>query len=386
MDFSFTEEQEMWRKTMQDFTEKEAGREYTRMCDQEKRYPQELWDAGVKQGFPSLMIAPEYGGIGADAIMFAIFIECLAKYSYEMASIFSVPMFCAMNIAENGTEEQKRRYLPPFCKGEQRFSISLTEPEAGSDAASISCSAKLEGDYLVITGEKQFSTGAHLPNNIMHMAVRTDKEAVPKHKGISFIMVPNNIPGVQLTRLPLIARRAVGTCSIFLDNAKVPKENLIGELNDGWRVITSHLELERMTVAAAVAGEGRSALDDAVAYAVDRVQFGQQIIRWEAIGHRLAELYAELEAARWLTYRVAWLITQKIPCRDEVAMAKLLGTQVLERISLAGMQTMGGYSLLETTDFERHWRNARYLLIGGGSSEMQRLILARTLGRHAGLR
>jgi alkylation response protein AidB-like acyl-CoA dehydrogenase len=370
----------MWRKAMQDFTEKEAGREYTRQCDLEKRYPQELWDAGVKQGFPGLTIPREYGGMGTDAIMFAIFVECLSKYSYEMASIFHVSMFCAMNIAEHGTEEQKKRYLPPFVKGEQRFSISITEPEAGSDAASVSCFAKLDGDHFVLNGKKQFSTGAHLPNNIMQMAVRTDKEAVPKHRGISFLMVPNDIPGVKLVRLPLIARRAVGTCSIFLDDAKVPKENLIGELNKGWSVITGHLELERMVVAAAVVGEGQSALDDAVAYAKERVQFGQPIGKFQEIGHRLAELHAELQAARWLTYRVAWMIKEKIPCRNEVAMAKLLGTETLQRISLAGMQTMGGYALLLESDFERHWRNARYLVIGGGSSEMQRLILARSLG------
>jgi len=380
MDFRFSEEQEMWRKAMQDFTEKEAGREYTRKCDLEKRYPQELWDAGVKQGFPALMIPKEYGGMEADAIAFAIFLECLAKYSYEMASIFSVPMFCAMNIVEHGTEEQKKRYLPPFVKGEQRFSISLTEPEVGSDAASMSCFAKLEGDHFVINGKKQFSTGAHLPNNTICMGVRTDKEAVPRHRGISFLLVPNNLPGLELVRLPLIARRAVGTCSVFLTDVKVPKENLIGGLNDGWRVITAHLEIERLNVAAAVVGEARQALDDAVKYAQQRVQFGQPIGKFQEIGHKLAELYAEWEAARWLTYRVAWMIKERIRCVNEVAMAKLLATEVFHRIALQGMQTMGGYSLLPESDFERHWRNARYLVVGGGSSEMQRLILARSLG------
>ena len=380
MDFKFTEEHEMWRKAMEDFTEKEAGREYTRKCDLEKLYPQELWDAGVRQGFPGLMIPKEYGGLGADAIMFAIFVECLAKYSYEMSSIFHVPMFCAMNIAEHGTPEQKERYLPPFIKGDLRFSISLSEPEAGSDAASISCFAQLDGDHFVINGKKQFSTGAHLPNNIIQMAVRTDKEAVPKHRGISFLLVPNDTPGLELVRLPLMARRAVGTCSAFLTDVKVPKENLIGELNNGWRAITGHLELERMVVAAAVVGEGKSTLDDAVAYAKERVQFGQSIGKFQEIGHRLAELYAELEAARWLTYRTAWMIKERIPCRTEVAMAKLLATEVLQRIALAGMQTLGGYSLLLESDFERHWRNARYLVVGGGSSEIQRMILARALG------
>jgi alkylation response protein AidB-like acyl-CoA dehydrogenase len=200
---------------MQDFTEKEAGREYARQCDLEKQYPRELWEVGVKQGFLGLTIPPEYGGMGADAIMFAIFVECLSKYSYEMAA--------------------------------------------------------LQGDHFVLNGQKQFSTGAHLENNIIMMAVRTDKEAVPKHRGISVLLVPNNLPGVECKRLPLIARRAVGTCSVFLTDAKVPKENLLGELNRGWRVIIGHLELERVVVTASVCGEAQDCLDDAIRHAQQRL-------------------------------------------------------------------------------------------------------------------
>lgn len=380
MDFSFTEEQEMWRKMLQDFTEKEAGREYTRQCDLEKHYPQELWDAGVKQGFPGLLIPEEYGGMGADAIMFTIFIECLAKYSYEMASVFHVSMFSATNILKFGTDEQKQRYLPAFVKGEQRFSISMTEPEAGSDAASITTAAVLDGDYFVVNGQKQFSTGAQLPDNVIVMAVRTDKNAVPRHNGISILLVPNDLPGVQLLRLPLIARRAIGTCSVFLSDAKVPKENLLGELNGGWKVLTGHLEWERQAVCGACVGEAQTTLDDIINYAKQRVQFGQTIGRFQDVGHHLAEIWAELEAARSLTYRTAWMISENIPCLKEVSAAKLLTTQVLHRAALAGMQYMGGYSLLPDSDFERHWRNARYLLVGGGSSEVQRFILRRSLG------
>ena len=380
MDFSFTEEQEMWRKTMQDFAEKEAGREYTRQCDLEARYPQELWDAGVKQGFLSLLIPQEYGGMEADAMMFCIFVECLAKYSYEMASVFHVPMFCAMNIVHNGTDEQKKRYLPPFVKGEQRFSISMSEPEAGSDAAAITTSAVLEGDYFILNGQKQFATGSQLPDNIMVMSVRTDKDVIPPNRGITTLLVPNDLPGLQIMRLPLIARRAMGTCSIFLSDVKVPKENLLGEINKGWKVLTGHLELERLAVAAACLGEAQSTLDDAVSYAKQRIQFRQTIGRFQEIGHRLAQLHAELQSLRPFVYQVAWKIKENIPCRDEACMAKLLTTELVQRIALAGMQTMGGYSLLPDSDYERHFRNARYMVVGGGASEIQRLILARSLG------
>ena len=311
---------------------------------------------------------------------FVIMAECLAKYSYEMASVFHVPMFCVMNIVHRGTEEQKKRYLPPFVKGEQRFSISITEPGAGSDAASLSISAEVKEDHFLLNGRKQFSTGAQLPNNTMVMAVRTDKEVKPRHAGISVLLVPNDLPGIEVQRLGLIARRAMGTCSIFAEDARVPKENLIGEINKGWAVLTGHLELERIAGSAATLGEAQSTLDDAVAYAKQRVQFGQPIGKFQEIGHRLAHLHAELQAARWLLYRAAWMNQERIPCINEASMAKLLVTETFHQICLAGMQTMGGYSLLPESDFERHWRTSRYMVVGAGSTQIQHMILARSLG------
>ena len=379
MDFEFTEEQKMWRKMLQDFVEKEAGREYARQCDMEGRYPQRLWEKGVEQGFLGLMIPQEYGGMGADAIHFAIFCECLSKYSYEMASIFTVPMFCAMNVVHHGTPEQKKRYLPLFIEGKQRFSISITEPDAGVDAASVSTFAELKGDHFLVNGAKQFSTGAHLPNNIMVMATRTDRN-VPKQKGITALLVPNNLPGVECKVLPLIVRRAVGTCAVFLQDVKVSKENLLGRINGGWEIMTGHLDLERMANAAANVGEGQSALDDAVSHAKTRVQFGQPIGKFQEIGHRLGELWAELEAARWLTYRLAWRVSKGMPSRAEASQAKLISSEVFYRITTMGMQVFGGYSFLPESDMERHWRISKLMVIGGGTSEIQRMILSRSLG------
>ena len=380
MDFSFTQEEEMWRNMLQDFTEKEAGREYTRTCETEKIFPQELWDAGVKQGFLGLMIPEEYGGMGSTATMYAIFMECLAKYSYENASAFSVPMFCAMNIVEHGTQEQKDRYLPPFVKGEQRFSVAITEPEAGSDAGSVACLAEDKGDYFLLNGQKQFSTAAQLPGNIIMMAVRTDKDVVPARKGISVLLVPNDADGIEVKRLPLIVRRAIGTCSVFCGDAKIPKENLIGELNGGWKVLIGHLELERLAGAAPNIGEAQCCLDDAVEYAKTRVQFGKPICKNQGISHMLADLQAQLDAVRLMVYRSAWMIDNKIPCRREVSMAKLMAGEVFYAIASAAMQTFGGYSFLPESDIERHWRIARLFTIGGGTSQIQRLIIAREMG------
>ncbi|MFA5056326.1 MAG: acyl-CoA dehydrogenase family protein [Dehalococcoidia bacterium] len=380
MDFSFTEEQEMWRTMMMDFTEKEAGREYTRMCDQEKHYPQELWEAGNKEGFLGLLIPKEWGGMGSGAIMYAIFMECLAKYSYEMASLFSVPMFCAMNLVEHGTKEQQDQYLPPFVKGEQRFSVAITEPEAGSDASAVACQADDKGDHFVLNGQKQFSTAAHLPGNIVFMAVKTDKNAKPARNGISVLLVPNDAPGIEVKRLPLIVRRAIGTCSIFCGDAKIPKKNLVGELNGGWQVLVGHLELERLAGAAPNVGEAQCCLDDAINYAKERVQFGKPICKNQGISHMLADLQAQLDAVRLLTYRAAWMIDQKIPCRKEVSMAKMMAGEVFYAVTTASMQTFGGYSFLPESDIERHWRLSKMFCIGGGTTQIQRMIIARDLG------
>lgn len=380
MDFSFTEEQEMWRTMMMDFTEKEAGREYTRMCDQEKHYPQELWEAGNKEGFLGLLIPKEWGGMGSGAIMYAIFMECLAKYSYEMASLFSVPMFCAMNLVEHGTKEQQDQYLPPFVKGEQRFSVAITEPEAGSDASAVACQADDKGDHFVLNGQKQFSTAAHLPGNVVFMAVKTDKNAKPARNGISVLLVPNDAPGIEVKRLPLIVRRAIGTCSIFCGDAKIPKKNLVGELNGGWQVLVGHLELERLAGAAPNVGEAQCCLDDAINYAKERVQFGKPICKNQGISHMLADLQAQLDAVRLLTYRAAWMIDQKIPCRKEVSMAKMMAGEVFYAVTTAAMQTFGGYSFLPESDIERHWRLGKMFCIGGGTTQIQRMIIARDLG------
>ena len=236
------------------------------------------------------------------------------------------------------------------------------------------------GDHYLLNGQKMFATGAHLPNNIIMMGVRTDNSAVPRQKGLSMIMVPNDTPGVECVRLPLITRRAVGTCEVFLNNAKIPKDMLLGKVNEGWNIITGHLELERTAGAAALIGEAQTTLDDAIEFAKTRVQFGQSICKNQDISHRLAELAAKLDACRLLTYRAAWMLKEGKPCLKEVAMAKLRTADVFYEIASAAMQTWGGACFLPESDVERHWRMAKLHQIGGGSSEIQKLILARELG------
>lgn len=375
----FTEEQKMWRKTVNDFMDREIGKEYCRRVYQEREYPYEFYDKVVKQGWLGMMIPEKYGGIESNVVMYTIMNEALAKYGVDIATSVSVSAFSAMNIVHHGTEQQKDYYLPRGIKGEMRFSISITEPNAGSDAASLVTSARLDGDYFVVNGQKVFASAAHAKNNIMCMGVRTDK-SLPKHKGISVLLVPNDLPGIEMRRLDTLARRATGTNEVFLDNVRVPKENLLGDLNGGWGILTGHLEIERTAVAGMNVGNAQTAVDDAIRYAKEREQFGRPIGQFQVIKHMLAQMQLEVDAAQLLTYRAAAMADMGIPCRKEVSMAKLFASETLFKVATQGMQIMGGYGTMPEYDMERYFREGKQATIGGGTSQIQTGIIARELG------
>lgn len=379
MDFGFSEEQAIWHKTVHNFVDKEFGREYYRQCDQERSYPYEMYKRLAELGWVGIMIPEEYGGLGSDAIMFTILNEALGKYGVDIGTTVALTSFTSSNVVRYGTEEQKKHYLPKVCTGDIRFSISITEPDAGSDAASLKISAVLDGDHFVINGQKLFSTGAHAENNIICLAARTDKTA-PKHKGISLILVPNTTEGLEMRRLNTLARRATGTNEIFFTDVKVPRSNLLGQLNHGWNYLTGHLEIERVSVAGLNLGNAQVALDDAIEYAKNRVQFGRSISQFQVIKHMLADMALEVDAARLMVYRVAWLITQGKSCTKEASMAKLLASETLFRTASNGMQILGGYGQMPEYDMERYFREGKQAMVGGGTSQIQRSIIARGLG------
>lgn len=379
MYFEFNDEQAIWHKTVHDFVDKEFGREYYRQCDQERRYPYEIYKRLVELGWIGIMIPEEYGGLGSDAIMYTILNEALGKYGVDIGTPVALTTFTSTNVVRHGTEEQKQYYLPKVCTGDVRFSISITEPDAGSDAASLKISAVLDGDDFVINGQKVFSTAAHAENNVICLAARTDKTA-PKHKGISLILVPNTTPGIEMRRLKTLARRATGTNEIFFTNVRVPRSNLLGQLNHGWKYLTGHLEMERLAVAGLNLGNAQTALDDAVEYAKNRVQFGRPIGQFQVIKHMLADMALEVDAVRLLVYRAAWIITQGKPCPKEASMAKLFASETLFRTATNGMQILGGYGQMAEYDMERYFREGKQAMVGGGTSQIQRSIIARSLG------
>ena len=377
MDFAFTEEQQMWHDMMHTFMEKEVGRDYTREHDQSREFPEELFQKAAEQGWLGLLIPESQGGMETDPIMFAIFCEAIGKYSLDTAACLMTSMFTATNIAKHGTPEQHEKYLKPFMRGEMKFSISISEPQSGSDAAGARSTAKLDGDEWVLNGNKVWCSGAHLPNTTIVVLARTSDD---RYGGFSLFLVPNTTPGLQLKKMNTIVRKSLGTTEFFMDDLRVPKENLLGEVGKGWRYIGEHLDLERLSIAASQVGNARTALDDTIRYTKDRSAFGKTLSSFQVLKHRMADDEINLTAARLMVYSAASKLAKGEKASKDVSMAKVFCVNALFQTAFNGMQALGGYSQLPEYDMERYFREAKHGMVGGGTNEIQRGIIAKEMG------
>jgi alkylation response protein AidB-like acyl-CoA dehydrogenase len=379
VDFEETQEQQQLRAAIERFMQRECPPQQVRRWDREGSFPEDLYRRMVEAGFVSLVVPQAHGGMGSPMSDCIILYEELARPSVDFATRIALQAWGAAILADFAGDELKAELLPAVVAGERKLSFSLTEPQSGSDAAALSTSARREGDEWVLRGQKLFSSGADAADNAMIVAVRTSKGAT-RHEGISLIVVPNDAPGVTVRRLDVIGRRVLGLCEIFFDDARVPARYLVGEEGKGWQYIGRHLERERITLAANYIGSARSVVDDAVAYAKERRQFGRSIGQFQSIAHMLADMSTELEAGRWLTRMAAWRYDRGLPCRKEASMAKLYVSEMLQRVSATGMQVLGGHAYTHDHDVQRHWRDARNATVGGGTSQIQRELIARELG------
>jgi len=377
MDFRFTDEQRMWRDTVHSFIEKEVGREYTREHDASREFPWEVYRKMADLGWLGLLLPESDGGSAADPVMFAIFCEGIAKYSLDTAACIMTSMFTATNISSHGTPEQKAKYLPPVLSGERTFSIAMSEPQSGSDAAAARTRAVLEGDHWVINGNKTWISGAHLPGATIVLLARTGEE---RYKGLSLFIMPNDTPGLTITKLNTIVRRSLGTTQLYLDNVRLPKEALLGEVGMGWTYITEHLEHERLSLAASYVGNAQTALDDTMAYTKQRKAFGKSLSEFQVLKHRMAEDATAIEAARLLTYSAACKMARGESAMKEVSMAKVFAVDTLFKTAFNGMQALGGYGQLPEMDMERYLREAKHGMVGGGANEIQKSIIAKQMG------
>ena len=381
LSFAWTEEQEMLRRVVREFAARELTPEYLRELDATGRAPHdELLPKMAGLGFTSLPVPPEYGGAGGSAVDVTVLLEELGKTSLSIASLLNFAIgFGTHTLIKFGTEEQKRHYLPRVCSGDMFFAFSLTEPNAGSDAASIQTRAVANEDGFVIDGAKIFTTGAAECRCLL-VATRTDPK-LPKHKGISLFLVDPRTPGITYSKIEKLGMRgAGGLYEVHYDGVRVPRSALLGSLNGGWAAIKATLERVRLAQAAYCVGCAQQVVDDAVRYAQQRQQFGQPIGKFQAISHMLADLQVQTDAARLLLYRAAWLVDQGVPCVKEASMANLYATENLVRVTSDAMRVYGGYGFTMEFDIQRHFRDARLFVIGDGSSQIQRNLIARMMG------
>jgi alkylation response protein AidB-like acyl-CoA dehydrogenase len=379
MNFEATEEQRMLRSAIERLVRDACPPAKVRQWDREGVFPEDVYQAMVDAGFVAMVVPAAYGGLGSPMLDCAILFEEAARPSVDFATRIGLQAWGSAILGDFADEELRKEILPQVAQGRLKLSFSLTEPGSGSDAASLTTAARRDGGDWVLRGQKLFSSGADAPDNMIVVAARTSRSE-DRHQGISLFLVPNTLPGITINRLDVIGRRILGLTEIFFDDVRIPGRYLIGEEGQGWRYIGRHLERERITLAANYIGCARSALDEALEYARERRQFGKPIGQFQAIAHGLADMATELEAGRWMTAVAAWRYDRGLPCRKEAVMAKLYVSEMLQRVTAMGMQVLGGHAYTTDHGIQRHWRDARNATVGGGTSQIQRQIVARELG------
>lgn len=380
MDFELSDQQQAMRDALRQFLTRECPIEYVRECDEAERFPIELFDKLAAQGWLGLPIAEEYGGTGGSCTDLAVFLEEFAGHFEAGANIYYTSVIIAADaISHFGSEEQKKTLLPRLARGEIRFAFSLSEPNSGSDAASLRTRAVLDGDDWVINGQKMFCSCAQVADYILLMA-RTDPDA-PKHDGITMILLDPKSPGVEIRRLKKLGLKPMDLNEIFLTDVRVPAGEIIGAVNKGWRNVLKTLDYERCCLSAVNVGAARSCLDKALAYTKERQQFGQRIADFQLTRAKLADMEMEIDAARLLLYRSANLVDRGIPNNKESAVANLASSETYVRAALNGMRMMGGWGYLMEYDMQRHYRDSKLAEIGGGTSEILRIVISREMLR-----
>lgn len=380
MDFGLTDEQVILQESVRRMMDRHATPEYIRRLDRAQAYPYDLYDEWIAMGLLRLPFPESYGGLGGDAIDMVLVAEELAAKSFDFFSTYGAGVFCGLNIARKGTEEQKSHWLPRLLSGEIRMSISMSEPDAGSDVGALRTTAVKDGDSWVINGQKVWATGAGARDNVINLYARTDPHAHYR-SGLSLFLVPNDLPGIVLRKLDMLGRRCVGTYEVFFDNVRVPDANIVGGVNNGWDCVLTGLQIERITAAAGYCGGARAVYDLALQYAKDRKQFGRPIGTNQAIAHMLADMQTEIEVARTMIWRAAWALSRAEPeALKFITMAKLFVSEAYVKAASTGMQIFGGAGYDMEFDMQRLFRDSRSSTIAAGSSQMQRNLLAGLMG------
>ena len=377
MEFELTEEQKLLQQTVRDFSQKVIA-PGARERDSKGEFPRELFKEMAGMGIMGMLIPEEYGGAGLNYISYSIVLEELARVDGAVAlSVSAHNSLCTNHIYSFGTEEQRKRFVAPLARGEKLGAWGLTESGSGSDAASLQTTAVLNGNKWVLNGEKVLITHGSVADTYVIMASTDRKKG---KKGISAFIVEKGAQGFKVGKVEdKLGMRGSDTASLIFEECIIPEESLLGKANEGFIDALKILEGGRIGIGAIAIGIGKGALEESLRYAKERRQFGQPIANFQAIQWMFADIATELDAARLLVYHAAFLKEEGLRYTKEASIAKLFASEAAMRATTKAIQIHGGYGYTKEFPVERYFRDAKLCEIGEGTSEIQRMIIAREL-------
>ncbi len=378
MEFFLTEQQKMIRDMVRDFAEKEI-KPIAGETDAKHLFPANNIKKMAELGLMGMNIPEEYGGASVGVVPYSLALMEVGQKCASTGVTMSVTNMVNEVIYAFGKEEQKRKYISRICSGEYLAgAFGLTEPHAGSDPASMKTKAEKDGDYYILNGNKIWITSAEISGVIIIWAI-TDKDA-PKNRRLSAFIVEKETPGLIVGKAELkLGQKGSPTNPLTLEDVRVHKDNLLGKEGDGLKIALMALDGGRIGIGSMACGIGTGAIDIAINYAKERTQFGQSISNFQAIQWKIADSMAELEAAKLLCLRAAWMKENKVPFSKEASMAKVYSTEAANRVCYEAIQILGGYGYAEEYNVERYYRDARATTLYEGTSEIQRLVIARNI-------
>ncbi|CUA79689.1 acyl-CoA dehydrogenase [Anoxybacillus suryakundensis] len=377
MNFQLSEEHEMIRKMVRDFAKNEVAPTAAER-DEEERFDRDIFNKMAELGLTGIPWPEEYGGIGSDYLAYVIAVEELSKVCASTGVTLSAHISLASwPIYKFGNEQQKQTYLRALATGEKLGAYGLSEPGAGSDVSAMKTRAVKDGDHYVLNGSKVWITNGGEADIYVVFAV-TDPEK--KHRGISAFIVEKGTPGFSIGKKEKkLGIRSSPTTELIFEDCRIPKENLLGEEGEGFKIAMMTLDGGRNGIAAQAVGIAQGALDAAVEYAKGRIQFGKPIAEQQGIAFKLADMATAIEAARLLTYQAAWLESNGLPYGKESAMAKLFAGDTAMKVTVEAVQIFGGYGYTKDYPVERFMRDAKITQIYEGTQEIQRIVISRML-------
>lgn len=377
MDFELPEEHQLAYESAYAFAQEEI-RPHNAEIERTDEFPPWIWKRLAEQGYTGIAVPEEYGGSGGDFLMAALVARAIGRANSGISMSYGAHLnLCAHNILRNGTEEQKRKYLPGLTGAELIGGLGLTEPNAGSDAMGIQTTAREVAGGYVLNGTKVFITNGPIAN-VLVVYAKTNPAA--GSRGITAFIFETNTPGYHVARkLEKLGMHGSPTGELVFEDAFVPHENVLGKVNEGFRVVMSGLDLERAFFAVSMVGGIEAALEVSLKYAKERYQFGQPIANFQLIQAKLADMYTDLEAAKLMAHRCMWLAQQGKRVSKEAAAALLFTARAAMRAADEALQIHGGWGYLTDFEVEKMWRNAKLGEIGAGTNEIRQLLIAREL-------